>query len=288
MPLRLTSTSMTDFRSISGLGQIADDYDVLLCDIWGVVHNGRMAFGEACEALERFRGDRGPVILLTNSPKPSRAIPEQLQQVGVIGEIFDAIVTSGDATVDEIARRAPGPVYKLGPDRDDSLYDGLELNFSDLDEAAFISCTGLFDDETETPEDYRDMLGHAFESGIPMVCANPDIKVQRGEKEIYCGGALAQLYERLGGEVIYSGKPHEPIYRLSRAWLAELLGEVPAPDRILAIGDNIFTDLLGAQNQDVDCLFISGGIHGRKKDQLTTLLMEHNITARYMASSLNW
>jgi len=279
---------MTDFLSISGLGQVADDYDALLCDIWGVIHNGREAFLGACEALERFRGDRGPVILLTNSPRPSRAIPEQLQQIGVIGEIFDAIVTSGDATIDEIARRAPGPAFKLGPERDDRIYEGLELNFSDLEDANFISCTGLFEDDVETPDDYVDMLTEARDLGLPMVCANPDVKVRRGDKEIYCGGALAQLYERLGGEVIYNGKPHAPIYRLCRAWLEELTGNVPPPDRILAIGDNIFTDLLGAQTEDYDCLFIAGGIHGRKKDQLKELLSQHNIMARYMAPALQW
>jgi len=279
---------MTDFQNISGLGQIADDYDALLCDIWGVIHNGRHAFKEACEALERFRADRGPVILISNSPRPSVAIPEQFAQIGVPGEFYDGIVTSGDATVDELSRRAPGPAFKLGPERDDTLYENLEMNFCELGDAAFISCTGLFDDATETPDDYRELLTEARDMGIPLVCANPDVQAMRGDQLIYCGGALAQLYEKLGGETVYAGKPHEPIYRLSRAWLREILGYDLTGDRVLAIGDNIHTDLLGAQREDYDCLFVANGVHQGNEDKLRALLGEHGISARYMAPNLSW
>ena len=279
---------MSDFQHISGLGDIAEDYDALLCDIWGVIHNGRVPYHEACAALERFRADRGPVILISNSPRPSVAIPEQFAKIGVPGELYDAIVTSGDATIDELSRRAPGPAFKLGPERDDVIYESLEMHFSDLEDAAFISCTGLFDDDSETPDDYVELLTQAREQGLPLVCANPDVKVKRGDKIIYCGGALAQLYEQLGGEVIYAGKPHEPIYRLSRAWLSEVAGYDIHRDRVLAIGDNIFTDLMGAQQEDYDCLFIADGLHAQNADQLRKLLSEHGIAARYMAPSLSW
>ncbi len=279
---------MTEFQNLSGLGEIAQDYDALLCDIWGVIHNGRVPYQEACAALERFRAERGPVILISNSPRPSVAIPEQFAKIGVPGELYDAIVTSGDATIDELSRRAPGPAFKLGPERDDVIYESLEMNFSDLEDAAFISCTGLFDDDTETPEDYVDLLNQALDQGLPLVCANPDVKVKRGDKVIYCGGALAQLYEQLGGQVIYAGKPHEPIYRLSRAWLNEISGYEITKDRVLAIGDNIFTDLMGAQQEDYDCLFIADGLHAQNADQLRALLTEHGISARYMAPSLSW
>lgn len=276
------------FEEVSGLGPISDNYDVLFCDIWGVIHNGRTPFLEACDALERFRQERGPVILISNSPRPSIAIPDQFRQIGVPGELWDAIVTSGDATIDELARRAPGPAFKLGPDRDDALYEGLELNFCDLDDAAFISCTGLFEDDYETPDDYTDLLMQARENGIPLICANPDIKVKRGDKEIYCGGALAQKYEDMGGDVIYAGKPHKPIYRLSRAWVLDIMGyDVPA-DRILCIGDNVHTDLAGAQNEDYDCFFIQDGLHGPMTNTFTNLLKQHNISARYLADRLRW
>ncbi len=279
---------MTDFQSISGLGQIAQDYDALLCDIWGVIHNGRIPFHEACEALERFRGERGPVVLISNSPRPSVAIPEQFAEIGVPGELWDAIVTSGDATIDELSRRAPGPAFKLGPDRDDRIYENIEMNFSQLGDAAFISCTGLFDDDNETPDDYVELLTEARDMGIPLVCANPDVQVKRDGKLIYCGGALAKLYEKLGGEVVYAGKPHEPIYRLSRAWLEEVMGYAPTQDRVLAIGDNIFTDLLGAQTEGYDCLFVADGLYADTQEKLTGLLKEHGIIARYMAPKLNW
>ncbi len=279
---------MTDFQPLSGLGQIADNYDALFCDIWGVVHNGRVPFAEAIEALVRFRSERGPVILISNSPRPSIAIPLQFRQIGILSEPWDAIVTSGDAIIDELARRAPGPAFKLGPERDDVLYANLDLNFSDLADAHFISCTGLFNDDEETAEDYRELLLQARDIGLPLICANPDIRVKRGDKMIYCGGAIAQLYEKLGGEVIHAGKPHPPIYRLCRAWLEEILGYNLPQDRVLAIGDNIFTDLLGAQQEDLDCLFIADGVHSDKAEKLKALLVEHKIQARYMSSMLSW
>lgn len=267
---------------------MASDYDVLVCDIWGVIHNGRAPYFEACEALERFRESHGAVVLVSNSPRPSIAIPEQFAQIRVPDNLWDAIVTSGDATIDEIARRAPGPVFKLGPDRDDGLYAGMDLHFSDLNDAAFISCTGLFEDDHETPDDYTDLLSTALDNGLPMVCANPDIRVKRGDKMIYCGGALAQKYENMGGEVIYAGKPHAPIYRLSRAWMEEAMGFVPPPERILAIGDNIHTDLLGAQNEGFDCLFIGDGLDMGNSEKVFNLIRDHGITAKYAMSKLSW
>ena len=281
----MTNATYTD---ISGLGQIADEYDALLVDIWGVIHNGREAFDEAVVALERFRQERGPVVLISNSPRPSVAIPAQFDEVGVPQTVYDAIVTSGDATIDELARRAPGPAFKLGPDRDDPLYENLAMNFSDLKGAKFITCTGLFDDDNETPDDYTDLLGEARELNIPMVCANPDIQVKKGDKTIYCGGALAQKYEDMGGAVVYAGKPHDAIYRLSRQWIKEISGyEIPR-ERVLAIGDNIHTDLLGAQNQNYDCMFVATGIHDSNSAQVRGLLEKHGIFVKYMLSSLAW
>ena len=281
-------TNADDFRPIAGLGQVAEDYDVLVCDIWGVLHNGREPYFDACEAVQRFRENNGTVILVTNSPRPSAAIPAQFDTIRMPSDLYDAICTSGDATIDELSRRAPGPVYKLGPDRDDPLYAGLELHFADIDDAEFISCTGLFNDDTETPDDYTELLSKARERGLPLVCANPDVKVKRGDKMIWCGGALAKAYEDMGGETIYAGKPHNPIYRLSRAWMGEHLGYIPADDRILAIGDNIHTDLLGAQNEGFDCLFIGDGLDTGNSEKVFNLIREHGITARYAMPKLAW
>ena len=274
------------FQSLSGLGQVADDYDAVFCDIWGVIHNGRIPFHEACDALERFR-ERGPVVLITNAPNPSITIPESFRDIGVPGEFYDAVVTAGDATIDALARRAPGPAFKIGPERDDKLYAGLEMNFSDLEDATFISCTGLYEDD-EHPDDYTEILGAARERGIPMVCANPDMKVKVGDDIIWCGGALGKVYEEMGGAVIYAGKPHDPIYRLCRAWLDEVTGYVPPPERILCIGDNIFTDLVGAKIQKMDCLFIQDGLHGEMEHRFKALLTQHGIEARYVAPKLAW
>jgi len=278
---------MADFQLLSGLGQVASDYDVLLCDIWGVVHNGREAYKAATEALELFRSDQGPVILISNSPRPSVFIPHSFEQIGVRGEFYDAIVTSGDATIDELSRRAPGPAFKIGPERDDALYENVELHFSDLADASFISCTGMFEDD-DKPEDYHPILTEALESTLPLICANPDIKVRVGDKIVWCGGALAKLYEEMGGEVIYAGKPHDPIYRLSRAWMNEVLGYLPPQDRILCIGDNIFTDLLGAQQQDYDCFFIQDGLYGETEEKFKALLGQHRLSAKYIAPNLSW
>ena len=257
------------------------------CDIWGVVHNGQEGNKAATEALELFRSDHGPVILISNSPKPSVSIPQSFAEMGVHGEFYDAIVTSGDATIDQLARRAPGPAFKLGPERDDVLYESLELHFADLEDANFISCTGMFDDD-DHPDDYVQMLTEARNLGLPFICANPDVKVRVGGKVVYCGGALAQLYQKLGGEVIFAGKPHAPIYRLAKAWAEEMLGYLPPNDRMLCIGDNIFTDLLGAQEQDLDCLFIQDGLYGETTQKFKKLLQDNGIIARYMSSELSW
>ncbi len=284
----MKNTTKENFNTISGLGQIADDYDAALVDIWGVIHNGREAHTDAVQALQRFREERGPVVLISNSPRPSVAIPAQFDEVGVPHDVYDAIVTSGDATIDELARRAPGPAFKMGPARDDKLYEYLALNFAELEQAEFIACTGLFDDENETPDDYTKLLGQARTLNIPMVCANPDVRVKRGDKLIYCGGALAQAYEDMGGDVIFAGKPYEAIYRLSRAWLKELAGYELDRSRVLAIGDNIHTDLMGAQNQNYDALFVADGLSVGNSGAVANVLEKHDIYAKYMLSTLSW
>jgi HAD superfamily hydrolase (TIGR01459 family) len=199
---------MTTPQSIAGLGEIADAYDVLLCDVWGVIHNGRESFPAACAALQRYAETRGPVVLISNSPRPSVHVHEQLAMLGVPRGAWTAFVSSGDATRVLLAERAPGPAWAIGPARDWPLYEGLSLDFTDPEHAAFISCTGPVDDERETPEDYRERLAACAARGLEMICANPDKVVQRGDKLVYCGGALADLYAGLGGSVLMAGKPY--------------------------------------------------------------------------------
>ena len=249
-------------RELEGLSRLARDYDVLFCDIWGVIHDGAHAFAPACEALARWRKDVGPVILISNSPRPFEGVATQLDELGAPRESWTAIVTSGDASRSLLAERSPGPIYRIGPRRDDPLFAGLGLVFTDLESAAFIACSGPNDDEVETPEDYRDLLTRAAERRLPMICANPDILVQRGPRLIYCAGALAELYEDLGGEVLTAGKPHAPIYAMARDAADLGLGRPADEQRILVIGDGLATDIIGANRQGLDALFIGTGIHG--------------------------
>ncbi|HEY1561445.1 MAG TPA: TIGR01459 family HAD-type hydrolase [Caulobacteraceae bacterium] len=248
---------MTDV--ISGLGVLARRFDALLCDVWGVIHNGRESFPEACAALARWRGQIGPVILISNAPRPAEAVARQLDGLAVPRSSWSAIVTSGDVSRSLLATRAPGPAFRIGPAKDDPLYAGLGLEFASVETAAFIACSGPNDEDVETPEDYRAVMTIAASRGLTMICANPDLVVQRGEALIYCAGALAKLYEALGGEVIWAGKPYAPIYDLAY----EKAGR-PERRRVLAIGDGLLTDLAGAREQGLDALFVADGIHAAK------------------------
>ncbi len=287
---------MTSLTLADGLSAIADRYDVLLCDVWGVLHNGRESFPAARDALARFKAERGPVVLITNAPRPHTPIIEQLAGLGVGPECFSEVVTSGDATRTLLAERAPGPFWKIGPDRDWPLYEGLGVDLVPLEEARFISCTGPFDDENETPEDYRERFLGAVARGLPMICANPDIVVQRGDQLIYCGGALAQLYEALGGQVLMAGKPHPAIYDLALRKAADSLAGPLERRRVLCIGDGLPTDIRGANAQQLDVLFVANGIHGEEtvRDGIVDvaaaqrLLAIEGLTATWALADLVW
>ncbi|HEV7636287.1 MAG TPA: TIGR01459 family HAD-type hydrolase [Bradyrhizobium sp.] len=252
---------MTTLRFAEQLRDLVEGVDVLLSDIWGVVHNGLVAFPEACEALHTFRSRGGTVILITNAPRPADSVQRQLRKLGVADDTYDAIVSSGDLTRHYLAGHPGRKVFWLGPERDNSIYRGLDPVLSPLEQADYIVCTGPFDDETETPEDYRGMLLQARARQLPLICANPDIVVERGDRLIYCAGAIAELYRELGGEVIFYGKPHPPIYQRAMELAAERLGRPAELNRVLAIGDSVRTDLAGAHGFGIDCLFVTRGIH---------------------------
>lgn len=285
-------------HALPHLSAVAGDYDVLLCDVWGVIHNGRESWAGPCEALTRFRAAGGTVVLISNSPRPSDGVIAQMDGLGVPRAAWQTVVTSGDATRNELARRAPGPALVIGPERDDPLYDGTGIQrATGVADAAFISLTGLDDDETETPEDYRDRLAPAVARDLEMICANPDRVAQRGDKLIYCGGAIADLYESLGGRVTMAGKPFGPIYELAVDAAEDLRGGPVDRSRILCIGDGVVTDVMGANRQALDCLFIAQGIHGDKAraedGQLDParafdLLKAETAWARYAALDLAW
>jgi HAD superfamily hydrolase (TIGR01459 family) len=262
---------MTTLKFAEGLHDLAADVDVLLSDIWGVVHNGLAAFAEACEALQTFRNQGGTVILITNAPRPADSVQRQLRKLHVADETYDAIVSSGDLTRNFIAGRPGQKIYWVGPDRDSSIHRGLDAPLVPQEQADYIVCTGLFDDETESAENYRAMLLKARERKLTLVCANPDIVVERGDRLIYCAGAIAELYIELGGEVIFYGKPHRPIYERAMALAAERRGRPVAPNRVLAIGDSVRTDLAGAHGFGIDCLFVTRGIHSEEFEGIDQL-----------------
>ncbi|MGP4665421.1 TIGR01459 family HAD-type hydrolase [Agrobacterium pusense] len=244
---------------IQTLGEITDGFDVVLSDVWGVLHNGVSAFPDAAIALRSAREAGKTVVLITNSPRPAPGVIAQLRVLGVPDEAYDRIVTSGDVTRGLIAE-GPRKVFLLGPQRDMPLLEGLDVAVVGEADADSVVCTGFFDDETETPEDYTEMLKGFIARNVPMICANPDLVVERGERIIPCAGAMAAYYEQLGGEVRIAGKPHAPIYEACLAAAKEVRGAF-AKDRVLAIGDGMPTDVKGAIASGLNLLYISGGIH---------------------------
>ncbi len=240
-------------------------YQTLICDVWGVLHNGATAHLPACEALGHFRKRGGRVVLLSNAPRPASDLEPQFVRLGVPLDCYDTIVTSGGAAREDLARRA-GPtglrMLHLGPERDSNVFAGLNITLTDVADAQLILCTGPYDDEVETPADYADRLADYHARNLTMLCANPDRVVQRGGKLVYCAGALAEAYEKIGGKVIYYGKPHLPIYSFVRA----VAGGAP---KALAIGDGMHTDIKGANAAGIDALFIADGIHGEDVTEFT-------------------
>src|SRR5579862_1323954 len=262
---------MTTLKFAERLRDIVGNVDVLLSDIWGVVHNGLVAFPEACQALQNFRKAGGTVILITNAPRPADSVQRQLRKLHVADETYDAIVSSGDLTRHYVAAHPGRKVFWLGPERDSSIHRGLDAVLSPLEEADYLVCTGLLDDETETAEDYRPMMLKARERNLPFICANPDIVVERGDRLIYCAGAIAELYAELGGEAIYYDNPHRPIYQRAMTLAAERQGHPIDRKKVLAIGDSVRTDLTGAREFGIDCLFVTRGIHAEEFEGLDQL-----------------
>lgn len=245
------------------LESLAERYDAVLCDIWGVLHNGREVFPEAADALMRYRELGGIVVLVSNVPKPRDPIPGQLLRLGCPLGVYDAIVTSGDAIRAELRERAPGPMLKIGPLDDDVLWQGLGLEqVDDVEDAAFLAISGLDDPFGEKPFDYSDILEGARDRGLELLCANPDLVVRMGEKLMWCAGTVAAQYEKLGGQVVMAGKPYAPIYRLAFEEVEGIAGRPIDERRLLAIGDGIGTDIRGANAVGIDSMFIASGMHG--------------------------
>ncbi|WP_309667666.1 TIGR01459 family HAD-type hydrolase [Tabrizicola sp.] len=258
-------------RILSALSEVAGRYDAVFCDLWGCLHNGKAAFPAAVAALQAYRADGGVVVLLTNAPRPNASVITQLDGLGVPRDAWDAVVSSGDAAQMGMLSGAVGQrVFHIGAPKDEVFFTEFADDLAayaatrppvtrvSLTEAEGIVCTGLVNDLTETPADYRAQLLLAKTRGLKMLCANPDIVVDLGEKRLYCAGALAEAYQAMGGEALYFGKPHPPIYDLARRRLAAISDR--GDPQILCIGDGIATDVQGGMAEGLDTLFVTGGL----------------------------
>jgi HAD superfamily hydrolase (TIGR01459 family) len=282
---------------IFSLRPFLDAYDAIICDVWGVLHNGIIATEGAAEGLIAARNAGKIVILLTNAPRPPDSVAEQLAGFGIGRETYDAILSSGGVARDLLAKDGAGIFYHLGPERDAPIFAGLSARPGAFEDATQILCTGLFEDTVEQAEDYLDFLTRALKRGLPMICANPDLVVERGTTLLPCAGALAQLYESLGGAVIWVGKPHPLVYAKALETLRSLAKHEIAETRVLCIGDAFRTDIAGAAAAKLDSLMVLSGIHGAeialegdKFDPalFTTLAAHYALTPTAIAASLRW
>ncbi len=269
-------------KFVETLDDVSSSYSAILCDVWGVVHNGVAAYPDATEALARAREKGVAVVLITNSPRPRAGVEAQLIAIGCPQDAWDRIVTSGDVTR-ELIKQGPRQVFHIGPDRDQPIFDGIDVELVEEAEASVVVCTSPFDDDNETPADYIDQLRRLRSRDLPFICANPDIVVERGHRMVYCAGAIAREYSLLGGRTLIAGKPYRPIYEAALAAAGDVLGRELDKSEALAIGDGMLTDIKGATDNGFDVLYVSGGIHARDygdpldpdRDQLLAFLASH-------------
>ncbi|MEQ8825982.1 MAG: TIGR01459 family HAD-type hydrolase [Filomicrobium sp.] len=247
---------------LTGAADLLMQYDVLFCDVWGVVHDGHWALPDAADALTRFRNNGGTVILVSNAPVPNHQVANMLDERRLPREAWDDIVSSGDLALEHITDQHFKTLFPIGPqDRDAALFDEVRTLTESLSEADAILCSGLNDDINETAETYRPLLDAAHAQGTPFVCANPDLVVDVGGTLYLCAGAIADLYEQIGGKVFWAGKPFRIAYEAAHNKAQNLRQATVTTSKILVVGDSVRTDLKGAQNFEVDALFIAGGIH---------------------------
>lgn len=248
-------------QMLSSIASLAPATDVWFLDIWGVLHNGFRPYPGCVDACVTFRRAGGRVVLVSNSPRPRAGVIKQLDEIGVARGVYDDVISSGDVSRGLILDVAPGPILHIGPKRDLPLFEGLGVEFADARTAMTAVCSGLYDDDSETPDNYREMLSALRARDVAMICANPDIKAERGGKIIYCAGAIAQAYAGIGGTVSYAGKPYPPIYDAAMTIAARLCGREIDTSRVLAIGDGVATDIRGASNAGIRSVFVASGVH---------------------------
>jgi HAD superfamily hydrolase (TIGR01459 family) len=276
---------------LQSIAALAESSDAWIVDIWGVMHNGARAHPAAGAACRKFRKRGGIVMLLSNAPRPFENVIPHMTSLGVDPDVYDGGVTSGDATRDMIAEWQGKRLLHIGPERDKPLFAGFDVELVKAGRADAIVCSGLYDDASETPADYADLLAGLAARGIPMICANPDILVERGEEIIYCAGALAADYEARGGRVTYAGKPYAPIYERTMREIARIKGHGVPKERTLCVGDGLETDLLGAHQAGFRSVFIASPIFapdGLDAAVLETLFAGRPFTPQAAMTALAW
>jgi HAD superfamily hydrolase (TIGR01459 family) len=286
-----TPLPKADIPIVSGIAALTQSRRAWIVDIWGVMHNGARAFPDAVEACRRFRASGGTVLLLSNAPRPFPDVVTHLRQLGVPDDAYDGGVTSGDVTRVLMAAEAGRAFLHIGPERDNGLFDGLPVSKAGAREADAVLCSGLWDDTRETPDDYTQLFEPLVARALPMICANPDIKVERGDKLIYCAGALAQRYAEMGGKVTYAGKPHRPAYERAFAKLAELRGAAVPVSEIIAIGDGVETDIRGGCAAGLDTVMIASAVHlqqGLTPESLHALFDPRDFAPTVAMPALAW
>ena len=281
-------------QMLTGFADIAANYDALVVDIWGVLHNGQAPFEGVDAALLNYRQQGGKVLLLSNAPRPGASALKTLEAIGNRRDGFDDILTSGDAVralMNDMGREGK-KICHIGPQKDADLVTGLEVEFVDEDAADAILFSGPYDDTTETPDDYADMLARFKARNLPLLCPNPDRTVPFGGRVIYCAGAVAEVYENIGGEVVWVGKPYPMVYARAFAMLRDMTGLTDP--RLLAIGDGPKTDMPGAEAAGIDSLFIGGGLASasgadiENPEAIAAILAKENTQARYAMRHLVW
>ena len=280
--------NLQEIKKINNFQDIEDNYDALICDVWGVIHNGRELFEGINDCLVNFRSKQKPVVLLSNAPRPSKYIERMLNQLGLDRKSYNEIVTSGDLTMSVLNESHYGSkCYHIGPDRDLNIFDGVNVSRVSFEEADFLFVTGLFDDETEDENSYSSILDESKKRNLKLVCANPDIVVQRGEKLIPCAGAISKKYKEIGGKVVNIGKPFSPIFDKA-VNLIKGINENQNP-RIVVIGDGLETDIKGANILKMDSLLVLGGLFASESERnIIEVLKKKNIFPSYYTEELKW
>ena len=269
-------------KFIKGLSQVQSEYDAFFIDLWGVIHNGIQLYPEAIDVLENLNKLNKRFVLISNAPRPSKNVEKFLLNLKMNKIFVKNVFTSGEAALKSLQQNLYGKnFYHLGPERDNSLFEGYEKNKKNLNSADFILCTGFLDNHEDELDFHKKLLKKYIK--IKMICTNPDIIVHRGSREEYCAGKIAEIFHEMGGEVVYFGKPHAEIYKLC----------IKKNEKILVIGDNILTDIRGANNMNLDSLLITGGIHKNEFLNLPLqnydkILDEYGSKTNYYQETLTW